>query len=107
MSKSNLSITIKLDDQKIPKSISLKDPEKETDCKAMMLSFFDRKTKDTLKIDLWTKEMQVLEMDRFVFESLRAMADTYYKSTGNKELANELQRFTQYFGQKTGIVTEE
>ena len=31
----------------------------------MLLSLFDKDDLDTLKIDLWTKDMQVMEMDRF------------------------------------------
>jgi len=106
MSSSTISVDIELDDQKMPIGISMKDPSQSVDCKAMMLAFFDKKTKDTLRIDLWTKEMQVLEMDKFFFESLRSMADTYVKATRNKELGNEIQKFVHYFGEKTGIVSE-
>jgi len=70
----------------------------------MLLSIFDRESMETLKIDLWTKDMQVIEMDRFFFQTLRAMADTYYKATQNAQLANEMQRFVQYFGEKTEIL---
>lgn len=107
MSKSTIAIDIELDDQKMPIGISMKDPSQNVECKAMMLAFFDKKSKDTLRIDLWTKEMQVLEMDKFFFESLRSMADTYVKATRNQELGNEFQKFVHYFGEKTGIVSEK
>jgi hypothetical protein len=57
-----------------------------------------------MKIDLWTTEMQVIEMDRFFFQTLRAMADTYFKATQNAELATAMQQFVQYFGEKTQII---
>ena len=107
MSKSTIAVDIELDDKKMPIGISMKDPSQSVECKAMMLAFFDKKSKDTLRIDLWTKEMQVLEMDKFFFESLRSMADTYVKATRNKELGNEFQKFVHYFGEKTGIVSEK
>jgi hypothetical protein len=44
-------------------------------------------------------------MDRFFFQTLRAMADTYFKATQNRELAVEMQKFVQYFGEKTKILT--
>ena len=88
MSKSTIAVDIELDDKKMPIGISMKDPSQSVECKAMMLAFFDKKSKDTLRIDLWTKEMQVLEMDKFFFESLRSMADTYVKATRNKELSD-------------------
>ncbi len=107
MSKSTIIVEIELDDKKMPIGISMKDSSQSVDCKAMMLAFFDKKTKDTLRIDLWTNEMQVLEMDKFFFESLRSMADTYVKATRNKELGNEFQKFAHYFGEKTSIVAEK
>lgn len=74
------------------------------ECKGMLLSIFDKETLDTLKIDLWTKEMQVVEMDRFMFQTLRALGDTYFKATQNHELATDMQRFVQYFGERTEIL---
>ena len=70
----------------------------------MLLSFFDEESKDTLKIDLWTTEMQVIEMDRFFFQTLRGLADTYFKATQNAELATSMRQFVHYFGEKTGIL---
>ena len=69
--------------------------------KAMLLSFLDRDSRDTLKIDLWTKDMEVAEMDRMMFYTLRALADTYYKASNNRELAEQMQQFAHYFGEKT------
>lgn len=106
---SNIIIKIGLDKEQIPASIAWKaedDPKAKDfqECKAMLISFFDRETKDTLKIDLWTKDMQVEEMDRFFFQTLRAMADTYFKATQNAQLATDLQRFVQHFGEQTEIL---
>ena len=76
-------------------------------CKAMILALFDAEHKDTLRMDLWTKDMQVDEMDRFFFQTLKAMADTYFKATQNAELAADMQRFVQYFGEKIEIIPKE
>lgn len=107
--KSTIEIRVGLNDKKIPESIEWKssdgrNSEDYQEVKAMLLSLFDKTSKETLKIDLWTTEMQVVEMDRFIFQTMRALGDTYYKSTGNAELASDLQRFVDYFGQKTGII---
>lgn len=75
-------------------------------CKAMLLSLFDSETRDTLKIDLWTKEMQVIEMDRFMYQTLRSLADTYMSATNNKELATAMRQFADYFGQQTEILKQ-
>jgi len=75
--------------------------------KAMLLSLFDRHSLETLKIDLWTKDMQVMEMDRFFFQTLRSLADTYYRATQNSSLATDFQGFVQYFGEKTEILPKK
>ena len=74
------------------------------ECKAMAVALFDREHRDTLRIDLWTKEMQVIEMDRFVYQTLKSLSQTYLRATQNKELAEEMAKFAHYFGQKTEIV---
>jgi gliding motility-associated protein GldC len=108
--RSQIRINIGLNDQNVPISIDWdadSQPGKTHACKAMLLSLFERETKDTMKIDLWTEDMQIAEMDRFFFQTLRALADTYFKATKNRELATDLQRFVQYFGEKTEILKAE
>ena len=106
--KNKIVLEVSLDDQKIPSDIFLKADQDSSipaqACKAFLLSVFDKESKETLKIDLWTKEMQVIEMDRFFYYTLASMSDTYFRTTGNSELANELRNFVQHFGQKTGII---
>lgn len=109
---SQIRITVNLDDKNVPTGIDWDaddrpDGNQPVACKAMLLSLFERETLDTMKIDLWASDMQVNEMDRFFFQTLRAMADTYFKATQNRELAVDMQRFVHYFGEKTGILQKE
>lgn len=108
MKEKEIRVKVRLDDQNVPEDISWSaDDQKEVvKGKAFLLSVFDKESLDTLKIDLWTKEMQIHEMDRFVFQTLRGITDTYFKATKNSELANEMQRFVHYFGEKTGLIEE-
>ncbi|NND09219.1 MAG: gliding motility protein GldC [Saprospiraceae bacterium] len=108
--KSTIKIDITLDKEKMPRSIkwSATDIDKEVqDAKAMLLSFFDAKSKETLKIDLWTTEMQVVEMDRLIYQTIRALADSYYKATNNNKLAGAMQQFAKYFGEESEIIPKE
>ena len=110
-STNTISIDVSLNEDKHPVAIhwnSTANPEgtPRKESKAMLLSLFDKDHLDTYKIDLWTSEMQVAEMDRFMFQTLKALADTYFKATRNQELANDMQRFVQYFGEETEIVTK-
>jgi gliding motility-associated protein GldC len=77
------------------------------ECKAMAVALFDKEHRDTLRIDLWTKEMQVIEMDRFMYQILRSLSQTYLKATQNKDLAEEMAKFAHYFGTKTEILPKE
>ena len=109
---SQIRITVNLDEKNMPIGIDwdADDRSKGSEpvaCKAMLLSLFDRENLDIVKIDLWTKDMQVDEMDKFFFQSLRGMADTYYNATQNRELAVDMRRFVHYFGEKTGILKKE
>ncbi len=106
---STIEIKVGLDENNVPERIQWKAEDKgkkatPSKAKALLLSVFDEENLETLKIDLWTKEMQVIEMDRFFFQTMRAMADTYFKATQNTELATDMQRFVQYFGEKTEII---
>lgn len=108
--RSQISIEIGLNAEQMPIEMhwgaSDKPGGRET-CKGMLLSLFDEQSKDTMKIDLWTRDLQVVEMDRFMYQTLRGLVDTYHKATGNTELANEMQKFVFYFGQKTGAIPQD
>jgi hypothetical protein len=45
--------------------------------------------------------MQVAEMDKFMYQTLKGLAETYFKATNNSQLSNDFMRFVQYFGEKT------
>lgn len=108
----HLNIKVGLNKDNVPVKMEWKSDDnpnnkKLQECKAMLLSLFDKDTKDTLKIDLWTTEMQVSEMDRFFYQTFRALGDTYFKATQNREMAVDIQRFTQYFGEKTEVIPKQ
>ncbi len=111
MSKNRIIIEIKLDEKNYPESIKWKSENNEksdfVESKSFFLSLFDKNTKDTMELDLWTKDMQVIEMDRYIFQSLSSMADMYYRATKNTELANEMQKFARFFGEQTQIITKK
>lgn len=107
-----IQITVGLNEERRPVTLTWQaddDPGggQQQECKAMLLSLFDLETKDTLKIDLWTEEMQVLEMDRFFYQTLRSLADTYFKATQNRDLGADMHRFAQYFGEQTGAIPQQ
>lgn len=107
--KSEIKLEVQMDSKNIPEQIlweTSDDPAGtgKQECKAIFLSLFDMKSGDTLKIDLWTKDMQVIEMDRLVYQTMRSLADSYARATNNVRMANEMQKFAQFFGEETEII---
>src|SRR5687767_6033378 len=111
MSSSEINIKIELDENRIPTKIewlaSAAGQNHPADSKSVFLAFLDKESLDTSTLFLWTKECQVAEMDRKIYYTLNALADGYYRATEHVELANEMRRFVQYFGEKTGILHTE
>lgn len=106
---SEIKIRVGLDANNVPIEIDwaasdMHAPDTFESCKALAIALFDRERRDTLRIDLWTKEMQVMEMDRFMYQLLKSLGDSYYKATQNKEMASQMASFAQYFGEKTEII---
>ena len=108
--KDYITLEIELDEKKMPSRIYWKASGKSREgsdsdeVKAFFLSMFDAKTRETLEMDLWTTKMQIIEMDRFVYQSLSALAGLYVRATNNRELGEQMQQFVHYFGQKTEII---
>lgn len=104
-----LILKVQLDQENIPEEIYWKtDGAQQAEwvkAKAFLLSIFEEATKDTLKLDVWTRDFQMNEMDRFMYHSLKALCDTYSKATNNAELSNQFMSFVSYFGEKTEIIT--
>jgi len=110
-SSSEIIIRINLDANRVPEKIEWQASEAgqahPAESKSVFISLLDKETLDTSTLFLWTKELQVAEMDRNIYYALGSMTDGYFRGTQNTELANEMRRFVQYFGEKTGIIKKE
>jgi gliding motility-associated protein GldC len=107
MKKSEIKLTVELDDNKIPENITWESTDSDSkdalQAKAFMLSIWDHNYKNTLKIDLWTKEMPVDEMKQFFFETLMTMGDTFLRATGETAIVEDLRDYCAHFADKMGI----
>jgi gliding motility-associated protein GldC len=63
----------------------------------MILGFWDKQERNTLRIDLWTKEMMVDEMADFYYQTMMTMADTFDRATHQTELVGEMKSFAKAF----------
>ena len=104
MNQSTIKIDVLLDDNKIPEQITWSASDSSIDsmqkAKAMCIAFWDSTDKTALRIDLWTKDMMVDEMADFYYQMFSTMADTFEKSTKQKELSADIKNFAQAFQKK-------
>ena len=110
MKKSKIDIEVGLDVNHIPESINWTAEEagnKQEKAKAMMLAFWDETQANTMRMDLWTKEMMVDEMKMFFHQSLLTMADTFERATGEAEMSQDLRDFCDYFAQRMNLKPED
>ncbi len=100
---SEIKIIVQLDENHIPEKLAWTAQDGAVDqeeAKAIMLSVWDSKTQETLRIDLWTKDMPVDEMKLFFHQTLLAMSDTFQRATQDEKMADTMKDFCDYFAEK-------
>ncbi len=103
MSKSSeIKLTVDLDENQVPEKIKWEatDGGTENTCKAALLSIWDEQDQNTLRIDLWTKDMPVDQMKLFFHQNIMTLADTFMQATSEQEMAEDMKAFGRYFGEK-------
>ncbi|MDA9663601.1 gliding motility protein GldC [bacterium] len=107
MSDSKLTFDLDLDVNNIPKNIIMNSSDnqaKDVSLKSLMIAGWDEKTKETLRVDLWTKDMMIDEMYVMYHQTLISMANTLEKSTGHNKLADALKDYCAFFAEETKII---
>jgi gliding motility-associated protein GldC len=100
---SEIKFLVELDENRVPEKLTWTAQDGGVDAeeaKAMMLSIWDSKAKETLRIDLWTKEMPVDEMKLFFHQTLVAMSETFQRATGDEKMTATMKDFCDYFAEK-------
>ncbi|WP_040497682.1 gliding motility protein GldC [Fulvivirga imtechensis] len=99
MKKSDIKFTIELDKENIPEKIMWSATEKPdgalAETKSISVSLWDHEQMNTMRIDLWTKEMPVDQMKRFYVDCLGGMAQTILNSTGDEFMATEMNNLCE------------
>ncbi|MDN4165310.1 gliding motility protein GldC [Cytophagales bacterium LB-30] len=99
MKKSEISFEIALDKDNIPEKITWNATDKDgndlSETKAISIALWDEQSKNTLRIDLWTKEMRVDEMKRFYIDCLGGLGQSLLNSTGDEYMANEMSQLCE------------
>ena len=104
--KFEIKFDIELDENKVPEEMHWTAEDggvSKQKTKAIMLSIWDAKAKESLRIDLWTKDMPVDEMKIFFHQTLVAMTDTFQRATSDEKMADTMRDFCEYFAEKMEV----
>lgn len=104
--KSDINIEVLTDENKVPEEITWSAEDGNVykeDAKALMLSVWDSKAQETLRIDLWTKDMPVDEMKKFFHQTLVSMSNTFHRATQDEKMTATMKDFCDYFAEKLEI----
>ena len=99
MKKSTIQFEVELDEKNIPTRILWDATDKPepgmSETKSISLALWDDREKSTLRIDLWAKDMPVLEMKRFHIDCLGGIAQSILSSTGDEHMATEINQLCE------------
>ncbi|MBP6041389.1 gliding motility protein GldC [Flavobacterium sp.] len=104
---SEIKFEIELDSNRVPEKLFWTANDggiAKEEAKAIMLSIWDSKAKETMRIDLWTKDMPVDEMKIFFHQTLVAMSDTFNRATDDEKMTNTMKDFCDYFAEKLELI---
>jgi gliding motility-associated protein GldC len=104
---SEIKFNIELDENRVPEKLRWTAQDggvNAQEAKAIMLSIWDSKAQETLRIDLWTKDMPVDEMKKFFHQTLVAMSDTFQRATNDEKMAGTMKDFCDYFAEKMELM---
>lgn len=115
MKKAEIKLNVELDENNVPETIlwssSDGDTSDEMPAKAMFLALWDSQYKNSLRIDLWTKDMPYDEMKRFFYETLQTLGDTFLRSSGGDQTAEkviaDLRDYCAHFAEKMEVMEPE
>lgn len=100
---SEIKLKVGLDDNRVPEELTWSAEDggiENEEAKAMLLSVWDSKNKESLKIDLWTKDMPVEEMKLFFHQTLVTLSDTFMKATQDEKMTATMKDFCEYFAER-------
>jgi len=100
---SKIKIEVGLDENKIPEMMKWSADDggiSNMESKALLLSVWDSKEKETYKINLWTKDMPVDEMKQFFHQTLVSMSDSFQLATNDDKMSATMRDFCDYFAEK-------
>jgi gliding motility-associated protein GldC len=106
MKTSEISFKVTVDDNHLPVNIEweAKDAGERSNSKSVMIALWDTKENNTMRIDLWTKDMSIDEMKKFYIQNVMTLTDTYIRATNDEATAKEVKALFSEIGKKIGVL---
>jgi len=110
MKESEIKITVSTDENNLPVSMKWNATDAgikgDMETKAVMVSIWDNAENNTMRLDLWTKDMLIDDMKTFFYQTLLSMADTLERATSEEKMASEMRDFCEYFAEEMKVEKE-
>lgn len=106
MKTTELKFKVTVDENNLPVHIEWEAPGagEKSECKSLMVAIWDAKENNTLRIDLWTKDMMVDEMKKFYHQNIMTLTDTYIRATNDTATADLIKGIMNDIGKKSGLL---
>jgi gliding motility-associated protein GldC len=104
--KTQITLTVTLDENNTPEYMEWSAPDggvKEQSMEAFFLSTWDKDAQESARIDLWSKEMPVDQMQVFVHQTLIGINASYLKATDDTQMGEAMQQFCDFFASERNL----
>ncbi len=99
MKKSSIQFEVQLDNNNVPEKIMWDATDKPetgfTEAKSISISLWDHEQKNTMRIDLWAKDMPVEDMKKFYIDCIGGLSQSVLSSTGDEHMAAEINELCE------------
>jgi gliding motility-associated protein GldC len=99
MKKSEIRIVVELDEDNVPEKIfwDAEDRDKKglSETKSTSLAIWDHSNQNTLRIDLWTKDMPINEMKKFYIDCIGGLSQSILNATGDEFMSSEINNLCE------------
>lgn len=106
MKTTEINFKVTVDENNLPHNIHWNAPDsgESSECKSLMVALWDAKENNTLRIDLWTKDMSVDEMKKFYHQNIMTLTDTYIRATGDDATGKKVKQIFSEIGKEIGVL---
>jgi gliding motility-associated protein GldC len=106
MKTTEISFKVTVDENNLPVKIEWEAPGagEKSECKSVTIALWDGKENNTLRIDLWTKDMMVDEMKKFYHQNVVTLTDAYVRATNDQKNAERVKLLMSEIGKENGVL---